>query len=157
MARLKIDNGYEPYIFRLHDRKSPVEFRDETLLAIDSQTDRVLAFGSDSRKYISDPSDNICVICPLRNGAPADFDLTATMLKCFMKKAGVPGTFVRPSALVCLPDGITGVERTALHDAFMQAGCGNLMLFEEPFDEAVKKYGDKYRIIVEFEVNKNEA
>lgn len=154
MATLRLDGGYEPVIFRLYSRKRGADFRDETLIAFDRKTDRVLAVGSDARKYINDPSEETVVACPLRNGAPAEFDTLATMLRCFLVNSGAAGKnlFRRPSVAVCVPYEITQIERTALGDAFRQAGGGNVRFFEDAFEEGVEKYGEKFLVVAGFEL-----
>ena len=74
---------------------------------------------------------------PLKNGVIADFDVTAAMLKYFIKKALKSNTLNRPRIVVCIPSGVTEVERRAVEDAARQAGSNNVDLIEEPMAAAI--------------------
>lgn len=75
---------------------------------------------------------SIVAVRPLKDGVIADFDITATMLKHFIKKAVKSTAFSRPHIVVCIPSGVTEVERRAVEDAARQAGASQVELIEEP-------------------------
>ena len=74
---------------------------------------------------------------PLKDGVIADFDITATMLKHFIRKATKTNMFSRPHIVVCIPSGVTEVERRAVEDAARQAGASQVELIEEPMAAAI--------------------
>jgi rod shape-determining protein MreB len=80
---------------------------------------------------------NIVAIRPLKDGVIADFDITQTMLKYFIKKAFNRGSFARPRIVVCYPSGVTQVERNAIEEATYQAGAKNVYLLPEPMSAAI--------------------
>lgn len=135
----------------MHCRKKQIEFSDETLIAIDPRPDTVVAVGSDARRYID--AEDISVVCPLRNGAPAEFDVFATLLRHFLKKSGAVGNtlFSHSSLALCVPYEYTVVERRAFEDAFRASGCGTVLIDDCTYDEGVKKRGEKCRIVAGFE------
>ena len=80
---------------------------------------------------------SIVAVRPLKDGVIADFDVTAAMLKYFIKKALRSGALARPRIIICIPSGVTEVERRAVEDAARQAGSNNVDLMEEPMAAAV--------------------
>ena len=80
---------------------------------------------------------NIVAIRPLRDGVIADFDITQTMIKKFIKKIIGKSTFIAPRIIACYPCGITDVEKRAINDAAKQAGAREVILMEEPMAAAI--------------------
>ena len=97
--------------------------REPSVVAVDMRTDEVLAVGSQAKEMIGRTPGSIVAVRPLKDGVIADFKITAKMLQHFIKKAVKPGIFSKPRAIICMPSGVTEVERKAVEDAAYQAGA----------------------------------
>ena len=112
--------------------------REPSVVAVDIRTDTVLAVGEQARDMIGRTPGSIVAVRPLKDGVIADFDITATMLKHFIRKAAKPGIFSKPRIVICMPTGVTEVERRAVENAAVQAsGSKNILLIEEPMAAAI--------------------
>lgn len=112
--------------------------REPSVVAIrNDSTKNVLAVGNDAKKMIGRTPGNITAIRPLKDGVIADFDVTQSMMKHFIRKAFSKGSFVRPRIVVCYPSGVTQVERNAIEEATYQAGAKNVYLLPEPMAAAI--------------------
>ena len=96
-----------------------------------------LAVGSQAKEMIGRTPGSIVAVRPLKDGVIADFDITATMLKHFIRKAVKASLFSKPRVVVCIPSGVTEVERRAVEDAARQAGAAEVDLIEEPMAAAI--------------------
>lgn len=115
-----------------------IVMREPSVVAVDVRSDTVLAVGSRAKEMIGRTPGSIVAVRPLKDGVIADFDITATMLKHFIKKASkTNGGFGRPRIVVCIPSGVTEVERRAVEDAARQAGSSSVELIEEPMAAAI--------------------
>lgn len=115
-----------------------IVMREPSVVAVDTRTDTVLAVGSDAKSMIGRTPGSIIAVRPLKDGVIADFDITATMLKHFIRKTAKSGGFGgRPKIVVCIPSGVTEVERRAVEDAARSAGANNVELLEEPMAAAI--------------------
>ena len=115
-----------------------IVMREPSVVAVDVRTDTVLAVGTKAKEMIGRTPGSIVAVRPLKDGVIADFDITATMLKHFIRKATKSGNgFGRPRIVVCIPSGVTEVERRAVEDAARQAGSSNVELIEEPMAAAI--------------------
>ena len=109
---------------------------EPSVVAIDETTGRVHAVGEDARRMIGRTPATIRAIRPLRHGVIADFDITAEMLRYFIRRVGGGGlTFSR--VVLCVPSGITDVERNAVEEATLAAGARSVSLIEEPMAAAI--------------------
>lgn len=114
-----------------------IVMREPSVVAVDVRTDTVLAVGLHAKEMIGRTPGSIVAVRPLKDGVIADFDITATMLKHFIRKAVKSGTFSKPHVVVCIPSGVTEVERRAVEDAARQAGAKDVELIEEPMAAAI--------------------
>lgn len=114
-----------------------IVMREPSVVAVDIRSDTVLAVGSQAKEMIGRTPGSIVAVRPLKDGVIADFDITATMLKYFIKKAVHTNLFSRPRVVICIPSGVTEVERRAVEDAAKQAGGGDVDLIEEPMAAAI--------------------
>ena len=110
--------------------------REPSVVAIDRYSGKIVAVGSEANHMIGRTPDNIMVIRPMKDGVIADFDITQAMIKHFIRKANVVG-IMKPRVVVCIPSGITEVERRAVEEAVMQAGAKEVALIEEPMAAAI--------------------
>ena len=109
-----------------------VVLNEPSVVAIDSNTKKPLAVGTDARGMLGRTPGKVVAIKPLKDGVIADFDTTGIMLDHFIKKAGGKSLFRKPRILICCPSNITGVEKQAIKDAAIQTGARKVFIEEEP-------------------------
>jgi rod shape-determining protein MreB len=131
---LAIDLGTANTLVFVRDRG--IEVFEPSVVAIDERTGDVQAVGEEARRMIGRTPATIRAIRPLRHGVIADFDVTAEMLRYFIRRAG--GTaFTLAQVVLCVPSGITKVERQAVEEATLAAGARSVSLIEEPMAAAI--------------------
>jgi rod shape-determining protein MreB len=108
---------------------------EPSVVAIDEASGRVHAVREDAKRMIGRTPATIRAIRPLRHGVIADFDVTADMLRYFIRRVG--GGFSFSRVVLCVPSGITDVERNAVEEATLAAGAGRVSLIEEPMAAAI--------------------
>lgn len=114
-----------------------VVLREPSVVAIQNDTKTVLAVGEEAKKMIGRTPGNIVAIRPMKDGVIADFDVTQSMLKYFIRKAYGKRTLIQPRVVVCVPSGVTEVEKRAVEEAAYQAGAREAYLIEEPMAAAI--------------------
>jgi rod shape-determining protein MreB len=113
-----------------------IVLREPSVVAVDVKSDRVLAVGNGAKQMIGRTPGSIAAIRPLKDGVIADFDITASMLKAFIRKV-IGGSFSKPRIIICIPSGVTEVEKRAVDEAAYQAGAKDTYLIEEPMAAAI--------------------
>lgn len=113
-----------------------VILKEPAVVAIDRESGKFLAVGEDARQMLGRTPGNITAIRPLKDGVISDYDITERMLKYFLKKA-VKRSLFRPRLIICVPSGITGVERRAVVGASNNAGAYKTYIIEEPIAAAI--------------------
>lgn len=113
-----------------------IVINEPSVVAIDVNTNKILEVGEEARKMLGRTPGNIVAIRPLRDGVISDFDITEKMLKYFIKKA-VGNSIVKPRVIICVPSGVTEVEKRAVLEASMNAGAKKTYLIEEPVAAAI--------------------
>ncbi len=98
---------------------------------------KMLAVGKDAKDMLGKTPDNIEAIRPLKEGVIADFDVAEEMIRHFIKKAHNRNSFIRPRVIICVPYGLTQVERKAVRDSAFSAGARDVILVEEPKAAAI--------------------
>jgi rod shape-determining protein MreB and related proteins len=113
--------------------------REPSVVALRTDTKKIVEVGAEAKKMIGRTPGNIVAIRPMRDGVIADFETTATMIKYFIRRAQKPrALFTRhPNVMICVPSGITAVEKRAVEDATKQAGAREAYIIEEPFAAAI--------------------
>lgn len=115
-----------------------VVVREPSVVAFQTDTKKIMAIGNDARRMIGRTPGNVVVIRPLKEGVIADYEITATILKHFIKESQKQGIFAKkPYVMVCVPSGATMVERRAVVDATRAAGARDAFLIEEAFAAAI--------------------
>ena len=113
-----------------------IVLREPSVVAIDKNSNAVMAVGEDARLMLGRTPGNIVAIRPLRDGVISDYGVTERMLRYFINK--VCGTRIfRPRLVICVPSEVTEVEKKAVIDAAMQAGARKVQLIEEPIAAAI--------------------
>jgi rod shape-determining protein MreB len=110
---------------------------EPSVVAIDKATNKVRAVGAEAKKMIGRTPGNIVAIRPMKDGVIADFEITEAMLSYFIKKVTNGRGVHRPRVVICVPSGITSVERRAVRDSAWQAGASRVDLIEEPMAAAI--------------------
>ena len=114
-----------------------VILREPSVVAINNNTGQVLAVGLEAKQMIGRTPGNITAIRPLKDGVIADFETTQGMLRYFIKKAIGNSPLAKPRVVICVPSGVTEVEKRAVVDSAMTAGAKEAFLIEEPMASAI--------------------
>ena len=118
-------------------RGKGIVIREPSVVAIDKNDERILAVGIEAKRMLGRTPGNIVAVRPLKDGVIADFDITANMLETFLKKACGNSMFSRPRVVICIPSGVTEVERRAVREATLKAGARQVSVIEEPMAAAI--------------------
>lgn len=114
-----------------------VVLKEPSVVAVNRDTNTVLAYGEDARLMLGRTPENISAVRPLRQGVISDYTLTEKMLKYFIHKAVGKRTLRKPRISVCIPSGATEVEKKAVEDAAYHAGAREVTIIEEPVAAAI--------------------
>ncbi|KUL36086.1 rod shape-determining protein MreB [Streptomyces sp. NRRL F-4489] len=120
----------------VYARGKGVVLNEPSVVAVNAAGE-VVAVGSEAKRTIGRTPSGITAMRPLREGVIADFDAAEQMLRALMKKALPSRRFSRPRVVICVPSGITGVERRAVIDSARGAGAREVHLIEEPMAAAI--------------------
>ncbi len=135
MARdLAIDLGTANTL--VYARSQGIVLNEPTVIALNENTQAVLAMGHDAWQMIGRTPGYIVAVRPLRKGAITDFDITQRMIRLLLQRAGL-SRFQRPRVLLCVPSAITEVERRAVKEAARQAGAADAQLVAQPMAAAI--------------------
>lgn len=121
----------------IHVKGKGVVLNEPSVVAIESDSKRVLAVGEDARKMVGRTPGNIIPIRPLKDGVIADFEITEAMLKHFITRVGGRKWYSHPRILICAPTNITSVEQKAIREAAERSGAKEVFLEEEPKAAAI--------------------
>ena len=116
-----------------------IVIREPSVVAVDQRSNppKVVAVGSEAKEMIGRTPGSITAVRPLKDGVIADFEITAEMLKAFIHKAANSSPFSRARVMICIPSGVTDVERRAVYDAAKSAGAKFVSVIEEPMAAAI--------------------
>lgn len=118
-------------------RGKGIIIREPSVVALDVKQDRVRYVGQEAKDVIGRTPGSIVAVRPLKDGVIADFDMTTSMLQEFIKKALKGKLFTRPRVIICIPSGVTAVERRAVKEAAQNAGAKRVSIIEEPMAAAI--------------------
>ena len=111
--------------------------REPSVVAVDTRTDTVKCVGQEAKDVIGRTPGSIVAVRPLKDGVIADFDITVSMLQEFIRRAVNKSMFSRPNVVICIPSGVTEVERRAVRDGAAKAGAKKVSIIEEPMAAAI--------------------
>ena len=135
MKSIGIDLGTANTIVCLKGRG--IVLREPSVVAIDQRGRHVVAVGSEAKLMLGKTPGSISALRPLKNGVIAEFDATAAMLRHFFKKVSGNTLMSRPKVIICIPYGVTEVEKRAVEDVTLEAGAQSVALIEEPVAAAI--------------------
>jgi rod shape-determining protein MreB len=118
-------------------RGKGIVLNEPSVVAVNTHNGAVLAVGSEAKKMMGRTPGNIVAIRPLKDGVIADFEIAERMLRYFIRKVHHRRLLAQPRVVICVPSGITGVERRAVEDAADAAGARQVHLIEEPMAAAI--------------------
>lgn len=121
----------------IHVKGQGVVLNEPSVVAIESDTRKVLAVGNEARMMLGRTPGNIKAIRPLKDGVIADFEITEIMLRYFIRKVGGKKWYSNPRILICAPSEITDVERKAIREAAQRSGAREVFLESEPKAAAI--------------------
>ena len=114
-----------------------IVLNEPSVVAIERNTGRLIAVGKEAKEFIGKTPQQMSAIRPMKDGVIADFDVTKAMIKYFLTVVRQKKRVSRPKMVVCVPSGITQVEKKAVYDACIQVGMNNIHLIEEPMAAAI--------------------
>ena len=110
---------------------------EPSVVAINSNTKEILAIGQEAKNMLGRTPANISAVRPMKDGVIADYDTTEKMIRYFILKVHNRRSLVRPRMVICIPSGVTQVEKRAVKDSAIQAGAREVYLIEEPMAAAI--------------------
>lgn len=114
-----------------------IVLNEPTVVAVTAEENRVVAVGHEAKEMLGRTPGNVTALRPLRDGVIADYTITEAMLSYFIDKVCGRARFFKPEVMVCIPSGVTQVERRAVLDAAMSAGAKIAYLIDEPLAAAI--------------------
>ncbi len=114
-----------------------IVLEEPSIVAIDKENNKVLAVGREAKRMVGRTPENIEAVRPLKDGVIADFEITEKMLRYFIQKVHKNIAFARPKIVICVPSGITPVEKKAVVETTEQAGARAAYIIEEPMAAAI--------------------
>ena len=114
-----------------------VVLSEPSVVAINKESNEILAVGEEARQMLGRTPANIVAVRPLRDGVISNYNITERMLKYFIRKTCKNSRFFKPKIMVCVPSGVTEVEKRAVREAALQAGGKAVFLMEEPIAAAI--------------------
>mgnify|MGYP001497839734 CR=1 FL=1 len=121
----------------VYKRGKGIQLMEPTVVAINTKTGKVLAVGNEARDMLGRTPGNIAAIRPLKDGVIADYTTTLKMLEYLIDKVCGKRRLLKPTVMICVPSGVTNVERRAVIKAAREAGAGEAMVIEEPMAAAI--------------------
>ena len=121
----------------LYTRAHGIVINEPSVVASDTHKNSVLAVGAAAKDYLGRTPQRIRAVRPMKDGVIADFDITREMISYFVRKAITGLRLVKPSMVICIPTGITQVEKRAVIDSAILAGAADVAMVEEPMAAAI--------------------
>ena len=110
---------------------------EPSVVAFKGRDNKILAVGEEAKKMVGRTPQDIFTVRPLKEGVIADFEATAEMLKYFIKKVHIPNRFTRSTIIICVPSGVTEVEKRAVSEVAYKCGAGRVFLIDETIAAAI--------------------
>jgi len=130
-----IDLGTSTTLVYVKGRK--LVLYEPSVVAFGDNGNKIMAVGEDAKKMIGRTPKGTSTIRPLKEGVIADFDITAEMIKYFIGKVHIPNRFIKPSVIICVPSGVTEVEKRAVSEVAYKCGARKVFLIDETIAAAI--------------------
>lgn len=121
----------------LYTKKDGIVLNEPSVVAVDAEKGNVLAVGREAKEFLGRTPHRIKAVRPMRDGVIADFDITSKLISFFIQKVVNGLSLSKPNMVICVPTGITQVEKRAVIESAHQAGAGEVQLIEEPMAAAI--------------------
>ena len=121
----------------LYTKKDGIVLNEPSVVALDAERNTVLAVGREAKEFLGRTPHRIRAVRPMRDGVIADFDITSKLISYFIQKVVKGLSLSKPNIVICVPTGITQVEKRAVIEAAQEAGCAEVSLIEEPMAAAI--------------------
>ncbi|MFW5487457.1 MAG: rod shape-determining protein [Desulfovibrio sp.] len=121
----------------LYTKNDGIVLNEPSVVARDARTGAIIAVGREAKEYMGRTPDRIQAIRPMKDGVIADFEVTKEMIAFFIRKVIQGLNIIKPSIVICVPTGITQVEKRAVIESAQQAGAREVRLVEEPMAAAI--------------------
>ena len=121
----------------LYTKREGIVLNEPSVVALENRTGRLLAVGSEAKEFLGRTPDRIRAIRPMKDGVIADFEVTREMISYFIRKVITGFKFAKPKIVICVPTGITQVEKRAVIESANLAGARDVRLVEEPMAAAI--------------------
>lgn len=121
----------------IHVRGVGLVLDEPSMVAIARDNGKVVAIGRTAKEMYGKTSESVRTVRPMKDGVIADFEITKLMISNFIKQALKSKPLIRPQMVICIPSGITAVEKRAVIDSAEQSGAGKVYLMEEPMAAAI--------------------
>ena len=121
----------------IYTSKDGIVLNEPSVVALDVRSEKVLAVGKEAKEYLGRTPERIRAVRPMKDGVIADFEVTRIMISYFIRKVIQGFSLVKPKVVICVPTGITQVEKRAVIESGLQAGAREVRLVEEPMAAAI--------------------
>ena len=121
----------------MYTPRDGIVMNEPSVVALDARSGRIIAVGREAKEYLGRTPERIKAIRPLKDGVIADFEVTRAMINYFVRKTIRGMGLVKPRMVICVPTGITQVEKRAVIESAQQAGARDVRLVEEPMAAAI--------------------
>lgn len=121
----------------LYTKEEGIILNEPSVVALDAERNDILAVGADAKEFLGRTPQRILAVRPMKDGVIADFEITKRMISFFISKTLKGPNLIKPNIVICVPTGITQVEKRAVVEAAHQAGVRNVRLIEEPMAAAI--------------------
>lgn len=134
---------HEPADILIYMQEKGLVLKEKSLVAVDKDIQKILAVGSEAERLAEEDPDNVRILSPLRQGAIGDYAAAEKLFACLLRKALGKKPVIKPKIAICVPAGITVVEKKAVQDALYQAGAGDVILADVPAEQFMSELQQK--------------
>lgn len=146
---------YEPADILIYVQDKGVVLKEKSLVAYHKESGKIVSIGTEAERLVENPQENILVCSPLRQGIVADYIVAVKLFSYLLNKALGKKPFRKPAVAVCVPKGISEVEKRAAEDVMHQAGAGELIITDIPLEQFAEemsikspKLYQKYKVVI---------
>lgn len=141
--KINSDKLYEPADILVYVQGKGLILKEKSLVAYDRTDGKIMAVGNEAERFIGDPTGNILVYSPLRQGLVADYMLAVKLFAELLHRALGKRPLIRPAVMICESVGSSSVEKRALEDSVRQAGAGEVVVTEHPVEACIDQMAKK--------------